>query len=488
MRTHRASVDQSAPGWSASTRLAAAQREASLWEVQEPFGQCQKVPGRRQDAADCRRHDAQQRARHCAPQSRCSIHTWYDWEGNLASRTRVSTTYAPDHFAEYSYDYRDRLTQVVLKNNYGVIFKTITYAYDALDSLVRNKMTVGPSGAAEADEWNFYDGSQIAIQYRLDPGHSSPFLRDRFLWAPAVDQLLSDEQLEPNSSSDITYWPLADQQNTVRDVAAYNTSTHVTSIASHAFFDDYGKLISGGDLVEFGFDGMLYDGNAIIGSQLYFSQTRAYDSLTGRWMSQDPIGFDGGLTNLHDYVNNSPTNFVDPTGLLDLTITPDKPDSMDWYRSKLPPGNAGNTDVKIQLLQWDPVPLDNQHKCCALRFTVKVAIKVQIDPDQIRPPHTLQGAYGHEQRHVQNEIDIINDNALFLRAVEFATRLFPFDCKNRAGMQSTGLWALNAFNRAVIYGHDVLDHNHRWGKPPGPPNGVDRPPIGTMPGNPVGTM
>jgi hypothetical protein len=31
-------------------------------------------------------------------------------------------------------------------------------------------------------------------------------------------------------------------------------------------------------------------------------------------MSEDPIGFNGGLINLRDYVGNSPTNYADPSG------------------------------------------------------------------------------------------------------------------------------------------------------------------------------
>ena len=41
----------------------------------------------------------------------------------------------------------------------------------------------------------------------------------------------------------------------------------------------------------------------------------SYDPNTGRWTAQDPIGFKGGDVNLYRYVGNSPTNFIDPSGL-----------------------------------------------------------------------------------------------------------------------------------------------------------------------------
>jgi RHS repeat-associated protein len=42
---------------------------------------------------------------------------------------------------------------------------------------------------------------------------------------------------------------------------------------------------------------------------------RAENPGTGRWDSQDPIGFSAGDMNLYRYVSNSPTSASDPTGL-----------------------------------------------------------------------------------------------------------------------------------------------------------------------------
>jgi hypothetical protein len=43
----------------------------------------------------------------------------------------------------------------------------------------------------------------------------------------------------------------------------------------------------------------------------------SYDPTVGRWISQDPIAFDGGNPNLYRYVGNDPTDLVDPRGLED---------------------------------------------------------------------------------------------------------------------------------------------------------------------------
>jgi hypothetical protein len=40
-----------------------------------------------------------------------------------------------------------------------------------------------------------------------------------------------------------------------------------------------------------------------------------YDPTTGRWLTEDPSGFDAGDANLYRYVGNGPTNAIDPEGL-----------------------------------------------------------------------------------------------------------------------------------------------------------------------------
>jgi len=41
---------------------------------------------------------------------------------------------------------------------------------------------------------------------------------------------------------------------------------------------------------------------------------RDYEPVTGRWISKDPILFNGGQANLYVYVGNNPVNFIDPNG------------------------------------------------------------------------------------------------------------------------------------------------------------------------------
>jgi len=49
-------------------------------------------------------------------------------------------------------------------------------------------------------------------------------------------------------------------------------------------------------------------------SGFHYYRARWYDGNLGRFVSEDPIGFDGGDINLYGYVTNRPTMFRDPLG------------------------------------------------------------------------------------------------------------------------------------------------------------------------------
>ncbi len=49
------------------------------------------------------------------------------------------------------------------------------------------------------------------------------------------------------------------------------------------------------------------------GTGLYFYRSRYYSANLQRFISEDPIGFNGGM-NFYRYVRNSPVNLVDPSG------------------------------------------------------------------------------------------------------------------------------------------------------------------------------
>ncbi len=126
---------------------------------------------------------------------------------------------------------------------------------------------------------------------------------------PAVDQILADEQVGTGS----VLWPLTDNLGSVRDIAVYNAGTNTTTIANHIVYDAFGRVVSETnsaiDLL-FGYTGRDWDAQA----ELQYNRARWYDPRIGQWLSEDPIGFAAGDTNVRRYVGNGVTGATDPSG------------------------------------------------------------------------------------------------------------------------------------------------------------------------------
>jgi RHS repeat-associated protein len=75
-----------------------------------------------------------------------------------------------------------------------------------------------------------------------------------------------------------------------------------------------------------------YTGRENDGTGLYFNRARYYNPTTGRFLSEDPSGFRGGI-NLYAYARNNPISFTDPSGL--------KPKDNCWFFCSGSGGNGG---------------------------------------------------------------------------------------------------------------------------------------------------
>ena len=60
-----------------------------------------------------------------------------------------------------------------------------------------------------------------------------------------------------------------------------------------------------------------YTGREIDGLGINYYRARYYNPNTGRFLSEDPMGFAGSGPNLYEYAYDSPLNFVDPFAPLD---------------------------------------------------------------------------------------------------------------------------------------------------------------------------
>ncbi|MBP1152572.1 RHS repeat-associated core domain-containing protein [Methylocaldum sp. RMAD-M] len=79
-------------------------------------------------------------------------------------------------------------------------------------------------------------------------------------------------------------------------------------------YDPYGRLMATTETVQQPFQYAGQVGVMAEGQNLYYMRAQYYDAHIGRFISEDPIGFDGGL-NLYAYVGGNPIMAVDPSGL-----------------------------------------------------------------------------------------------------------------------------------------------------------------------------
>jgi RHS repeat-associated protein len=84
----------------------------------------------------------------------------------------------------------------------------------------------------------------------------------------------------------------------VQDAITYDSYGNITNQTNPAYLGRYA------------WTGREFD----VETDLQYNRARYYDPSTGRWMSQDPLGFDAGDSNLYRYVKNRPTEATDPSG------------------------------------------------------------------------------------------------------------------------------------------------------------------------------
>jgi RHS repeat-associated protein len=218
----------------------------------------------------------------------------YDADGNLITQTTIATG-ATENF---TWDYRNRLTEITYKNSSGTTTGTVQYTYNVFNQRISQKVTNG-SGTVTLDENYIYDGDNLLMVI-----NGSGTITDRYLFGPGSNQVLAD------NASGGTTWMLADQQGTIRDVVNSGGS-----VVDHIVYDPYGNILSQTSLSNqprFGFDGMQLDA----ATGLYYDNARYYDASTGKFITQDPIGFAGGTADLYEYVLNDPMNFADRSGFI----------------------------------------------------------------------------------------------------------------------------------------------------------------------------
>jgi RHS repeat-associated protein len=101
---------------------------------------------------------------------------------------------------------------------------------------------------------------------------------------------------------------VSDERGSVRMVVAMGSG----SVVQELRYDVWGRVAfdSNPGFQPFGYAGGIFDE----ATGLVRFGARDYDGEIGRWLGKDPVGFNGGQTNLYAYVKNDPINIIDSSG------------------------------------------------------------------------------------------------------------------------------------------------------------------------------
>ena len=203
----------------------------------------------------------------------------YDANGNLLSETGPGGTTA------YAWDTRGRLTKLTRPNG-----SALTFTYDPGGEM--NAQTESASGLTRS---YLLDALTNVVSY--NDGVSGP---SAVLTGLGIDSHFAI--VTPGGSAE---YGLTD---------ALGSTTAVTdgsgTVQGRFAYEPYGQTTATGVEANYPFQ---YTGRVPVSSSLYYNRARFYNSLVGRFISEDPVGFAGG-PNLYDYTDNAPLERDDPSG------------------------------------------------------------------------------------------------------------------------------------------------------------------------------
>ena len=208
----------------------------------------------------------------------------YDYEGNLISKISLSA----GTVWNYSYDHRNRMTSAVEISPSGTILSQSHYTYDPFN----HRISKNVNGQTTSF---FYNGDDIWKQ-------STSSDTTHYLNNGEVDGWLA------RANSTGTNWYLSDRLGSITGLTDSNGNVINTNT-----YDSYGRVLyqtnpSVADSLTF--TGREYDSE----TGLFYFRARYYSPDLGRFISEDPIGFDSCDDNIYRFTENSPTGYTDPSG------------------------------------------------------------------------------------------------------------------------------------------------------------------------------
>lgn len=190
------------------------------------------------------------------------------------------------------------MTEVKVETSTSVVLSDEKFTYD----IFGNRIGVSLNGTQQL--YTVYDGSTPYMDF-----NGSGTLTERYLSNPKDLNYFYGQV----SAGGTTQWFLTDNLDSIRQVVSTSGSGLDTIT-----YDPYGVLLNqtnSTNAPRFLFTGESYDTN----SGTYLDGWREDNPVDGRWDTPDPLGLGADL-NLYRYVENDPTNAIDPKGLSAIRV------------------------------------------------------------------------------------------------------------------------------------------------------------------------
>ena len=230
----------------------------------------------------------------------------YDSKGNLTEKTHK----ADKTVTRYHWDIENQLTQVTNHETETALpSETITYAYDALGR--RIEKAIKDEEGNETVKKYVYDNEDILMEFNKEGSMERYYVHGLGIDDPLA--MLTDNKETRNDPMDFkTYYyhkdgmgsvtSLTDESGDEKEKYIYNAFGKMT------IYDERDNKIEESQVGNpYSFTGREHDSE----TGLHYHRARYYSPDLARWISEDPIEFNGQDLNLYRYTLNNPVNWFD---------------------------------------------------------------------------------------------------------------------------------------------------------------------------------
>jgi RHS repeat-associated protein len=230
----------------------------------------------------------------------------YDANGNLSLKTEGSSGTA-NTITRYRYDALNRLVRV----EDGAGAPIAEYAYDPFDNrLVKDRWRDDSGTALASPRRTHYLYAQAGLIAEAD---SAGNVTAQYGWNPhgewGTDPIFIKTDIKEGAGNTATGYAYFHNDHLGTPQRATDKAGRVVWRAEYSSFGQALPAVDNALRNDLRLAGQLFDAE----TGLHYNTRRYYDPLTGRYITADPIGIDGGW-NLYEYASGNPTNVMDPTG------------------------------------------------------------------------------------------------------------------------------------------------------------------------------